>query len=788
MLGATMDPQRHFQPGDSDNLEADAEFFTRRLHNFQLQPFAAGDASCGMEYELQVAVAGSHRRVDLPLTIRESTFFRNTVKRAARGDLPARTVNTLQDFIYRNQSGVWENSWVRFPEDRLEEHTRRLLTKDLLADKNQPDGPQRGDAQRFFLTVEGQRWLRLPVSYLLKLAMADAVAAMPTVSPVLFKTGRDLLPHFLSDNTSPEILSFTIPRTACSHIGRDAARETARTFLLSQLLIQYANGKFGLAASGQHCLLYNAPHAPHRQKQLNEIVPDGFYRHLFMSPCLSGWDRGEDKHRYMDLCHRTLSRSQLNTIGKLKDAGIITNNLVVLPNTSNTCLANNGTHVSLGSNLLSSLATDRQSGFTPGVEKYLGDLVIKIVEHFLPLFVTTYTAAPYRLDFADFHPEKVLGFLPHELDYTHLRMLWRRWRKKEGLRFLGNAITPFGPRALDRLIARLLRLQGDLVPDFRLIDYLVTLLSTETCPALDGHPGNQLRLKRELAEMGVFDQRMAIYLPYRQREFQTMGYAGFEGRSYSLFPSLLGDMADAVGLQQLITALAYRYAVEGRVRHADIPDRPSIESERRQIFFATAIGIPTFFVLADSPNRFLRRILSHVRNQRNSGRYRGYLRIRVDEFRRALLEIIEHDARGLIDELDLAPVIDRLRTRLADPGGTALGRIVGGTLKERRLGSRPLRIAADAFNEATEQYYRTTLKRHHSEEGLQVLAEDCQRLEGGEDPHLRQLMGTEGGSAAAFVRDSTAAVLSETASLEHLQRLIAIGLAVVHAEKRRETR
>jgi hypothetical protein len=32
-------------------------------------------------------------------------------------------------------------------------------------------------------------------------------------------------------------------------------------------------------------------------------------------------------------------------------------------------------------------------------------LAIKIVEHFLPLFVGAYSAAPYRLDFADFHPE-----------------------------------------------------------------------------------------------------------------------------------------------------------------------------------------------------------------------------------------------------------------------------------------------------------------------------------------------------------------------------------------------
>lgn len=253
-----------------------------------------------------------------------------------------------------------------------------------------------------------------------------------SLSPVLFKTGKSLLDNFLSDNTSPEVLSFNIPTATQGIIGDLAAKETSRTLLFSQLLIQYANKTFGLEESGQKCLLYCAPHAPSRQKKLNDVVPDGFYRHLFMSPCLSGWDKGEEKHRYMEICHKTLSRSQLNTIGKLKDAGIITNNLVVLPNTSNTCLANNGTHVSLGSKLLTSQAADRESLFTPGVEKYFGDLVIKIVEHFLPLFVNTYSSSPYRIDFADFHPEKVLGFLPHELDYTHLRMIWRRGRKKPG--------------------------------------------------------------------------------------------------------------------------------------------------------------------------------------------------------------------------------------------------------------------------------------------------------------------------------------------------------------------
>ncbi|HRC43777.1 MAG TPA: hypothetical protein PLT27_06990, partial [Nitrospira sp.] len=54
----------------------------------------------------------------------------------------------------------------------------------------------------------------------------------------------------------------------------------------------------------------------------------------------------------MGLCHEVLSRSQLNAVVRLKDAGIITRNLVVLPSTSNISLANNGTHLSLGSRVL----------------------------------------------------------------------------------------------------------------------------------------------------------------------------------------------------------------------------------------------------------------------------------------------------------------------------------------------------------------------------------------------------------------------------------------------------
>jgi hypothetical protein len=769
------------------DVDADARLFLDSMAALGLRPFCDADTSVGMEYELQVAVEGDHQDVDLTATIRNSSYFKNVVKRTDRGDLPPNCLESLQEFLYQNETRVWENSWVRFPEYRLTPWTRKILARDLLADKCILHSRQRSDVQKFRCIHQGEAHLRIPISYLLKLSLANAISVDDTLSPVLFKTGKSLLDNFLSDNTSPEVLSFNIPTAAQGRIGDLAAAETARTLLFSQLLIQYANKSFGLEESGQKCLLYCAPHAPSRQKQLNDVVPDGFYRHLFMSPCLSGWDRGEEKHRYMEICHKTLSRSQLNTIGKLKDAGIITRNLIVLPNTSNTCLANNGTHVSIGSRILGSLAADQASMFTPGVEKHFGDLVIKIVEHFLPLFVNTYSASPYRLDFADFHPEKVLGFLPHELDFTHLRMIWRRWKKKADISFLGNPVTPFGPRWFDQRLARLLRLRGDLVPDFRLIDYLVTLLSTETCPGLNGMPGNHERLKEELSEMGVFDSRMSIYLLYRQRLAASSGYSGFEGRSYSLFHSLLEDMAEAVDIQNLVTALACRYIIDRKVSHHDIPDRPSIESERRQIFFAGAIGIPTFYVRADTGNRLLRKILAHVRNQRNSRRYKGYIRVKIADYKRALLQIIETDGADLIDQLGLAPRMRSLLRRLTDESASTYGKIIDAVQKEHPGKRAPQNVPADEFNLAAERYYRSVLKQKHLGESFSVFVDDCKRLDQLEDPHFRQVMAkiSQDISGAEFVLRQRVAIINETAEPEIVLQLLRMELAIINYERNR---
>lgn len=493
--------------------------------------FGDNDVTAGSETELQAAVVGSSHSVDLPLSIERSRFFANLAKRTASGEAPERQMERLRSFLDENPTNVWENSWVRLELQRLSPYARRVLNQDLQADKANPQSQPRRDQQRFrFTSPEGRACLRVPISYLIKLTLADVVGTQEHMPAALRHATEGLQKFFLNDNTSPETISFNVT-SPCRDNGQGLAlaRESAQRYLLTQLLIEYANEHFALRENGQEALVYGAPHPPQRQKQLNDMIPDAFYRELFMSPCLSGWDRGEEKHAYMKLCHQVLSRSQLNAVAKLREAGIITRNLVVLPNMSNTSLANNGVHVSMGSKTLTSLLRSDSSAYTAAAEKRCADLSIKIQEHFLPLFVGTYSAAPHRIGFEHFHPEKALGFLPHELDFTHLRMLWRRWRKKAELKFCGRSVTPFGPEWLDSTLSRVCRLRGDIVPDFRLVDYPLGFLSTAESPALDGTCDNQNKLLADLDSMGVFDARMSLYQFIKMRQFSHMGFSGFEG-------------------------------------------------------------------------------------------------------------------------------------------------------------------------------------------------------------------------------------------------------------------
>ncbi|MEI6514635.1 MAG: hypothetical protein WCO77_01545 [bacterium] len=747
-------------------------------------PFGIGDATAGAENELQTVVTGPREQVDLARAVEESNYFKNLMRRAAVGEASKSLVRDIEDFLSDNRESAWENSWVYFPSDLMTPYAQSVFEGDLVADKQAPV-VRRSDASRFEIQRNGIRCVRIPVSYLLKLALADAISFGREQHSAVRSTGERLMRHFLNDNTSPETLSFhTVGSSAEPGLGRALAEETLRRFLLVQFLTMYANEKFELRARGQQTLVCLAPHTPRRQKQLNEMVADSFYRDLFMSPCLSGWDRGEDKYHYMILCHEVLSRSRLNTMAKLRECGILSRDLVTLPTVSNTSLANNGTHITLGSRRLSALmAPGGGNGFTAQDEKRTGDLVVKIVEHFLPLFVGTYTAAPHRLDFRDFHPEAVLGFLPHELDFTHLRMLWRRWQGKADLKCLGVTLTPFGPRALDRFLATVLGLRGDWVPDQRLIDYLVSPLSTDHSPALDGTLGNDERLKRDLAQMGVFDPRMSFYSLYRQRLFARMGFCGFEGRHYSQFASITKDMSAATDLQRLITALAYQYVLTGAVTHADIPDTPEVESERRQVFFGTAIGIPTFFVRAQTPNRFLQRILDRAARTRDSHRYSGRTRVYNDEYRRALVATLEHDGAGLIESLGLRETVSDLKRRIEPAGkGSALDSLLKGILGEAGTSS-PLKASAGTFNEAAERYYRDTLLKDFVAEALDLFARDLKELAsraaaGGEEAKAL-LSALNGEDPTSFLEAVRGTVLEGKVSQSVLVKLISLVLLVI---------
>ncbi len=755
-------------------------------------PFAGEDTTAGSETELQAAVRGARHQVDLPQMIETSRYMTNLLKRARAGDSPDRLAGELERFLTENPGQTWENSAVSFPYRTLSATVRGVLHADLLADKRQPELGRRSDAGRFLVeTANGGPQVRVPISYLIKLALADVLDGDTGIPASIVATGRALMGHYLNDNTSPETHSFhVVPMRAEAGLGRALARETAKRHLLTALLVRYANRRFELTEHGQQAMIYFAPHPPQRQKALNAIIPDSFYRELFMSPCLSGWDRGEDKHRYMHLCHQTLSRSQINAVTKLREAGIIANNLVILPTLSNTSLANNGVHISLGSRKLTARLTDPRSGFQAEHEKLLGDLSIKIAEHFLPLFVGSYTAAPYRLGFTDFHPERALGFLPHELDYTHLRMLWRRWRKKAQLSVCGQSLTPFGPEWLDRTVSRTFGLSGDFVPDFRLLDYPVCFLSTQRSPAFDGRPGNHEQLKEDLAEMGITDRQMSLYLFLKPREFANIGFSGVEGRHYSMFESFGRDLGAASSLQTLIMAFAYQLIATGAVTHADIPDDPVTESERRQIFFGTAIDLPTFFVRTDTPNRFLQGILARTRQTRSSHRYPGYLRIYHAEYRQVLLQMLREQAPGLIESFRLDAVLDDLKLRLEMPAECATsGRLTRGILSQLNAGN-PLQVEPGEFNSAAEQYYREILARQHFAEALDYLERDVQRLD--QVAHLKDatiregLAHTVGGQGAgAFLRRVKTDLLDDRLDLETMRKLIHLVIIAVHRDQLR---
>ena len=145
-----------------------------------------------------------------------------------------------------------------------------------------------------------------------------------------------------------------------------------------------------------------------------------------------------------------------------------------------------------------------------------------------------------------------------------------------------------------------------------------------------------------------------------------------------------------------------------------------LESERRQISFGAAIGIPTFFVREDTPNKLLARLVKASAGTRRSHRYPGRIRVVHAKFQMALVEALERDAADLIQAMGLEETMADLRARLTDPSGaSAAGKLTKGALA--RVGAKkPLKVPAREFNASAEAFYRDELRRKHLFESLRA--------------------------------------------------------------------
>ncbi|MGB3212045.1 MAG: hypothetical protein WBB19_15180 [Desulforhopalus sp.] len=57
-------------------MEADVSRFQNSMVMRGLTPFNGDDTSVGMEYELQVAMEGDHKNVDLAATVQTSSYYK----------------------------------------------------------------------------------------------------------------------------------------------------------------------------------------------------------------------------------------------------------------------------------------------------------------------------------------------------------------------------------------------------------------------------------------------------------------------------------------------------------------------------------------------------------------------------------------------------------------------------------------------------------------------------------------------------------------------------------------
>src|SRR5262245_18674533 len=175
-----------------------------RVDRPETLPFALNDTTAGSETELQAAVLGKADCVDLPISIRTSNYFANVMRRAAAGDTSPRSVSKLLEYLQGESHGVWENSWVRLSVRTLSPLARAVLDQDLRAEKANPLGAYRSDIGSFCIMERGEEFIRIPISYLVKLALADAIHDVPSDPSLIRFVGLQAVSYFLTEHQFPQ--------------------------------------------------------------------------------------------------------------------------------------------------------------------------------------------------------------------------------------------------------------------------------------------------------------------------------------------------------------------------------------------------------------------------------------------------------------------------------------------------------------------------------------------------------------------------------------------------------
>ena len=248
-------------------------------------------------------------------------------------------------------------------------------------------------------------------------------------------------------------------------------------------------------------------------------------------------------------------------------------------------------------------------------------------------------------------------------------------------------------------------------------------------------------------------------------------------------------MGDAADLQQLITAQAYHYILTGKITHEMIPDTPDVESERRQIFFCSAIDIPTCYVKIDSQNLFLQQIVSKIPKTRVSRRYPGYTRILLQDYKKALITLLNTDGKDLVKSFSMEGTLLDLKARIQYPETfSAAGKLTRGILKKEKKRD-PMRFRGELFNKKAENFYINNLREQQMEEAFAALKKEFHQMDVwvsyDQSPHreaIKTILGEK--DLHTFLAEVEAGVLDNKLGQENLKKLIYLIILYINMESK----